>query len=119
MNEITTPSRVLLGVKKIVRLYATIIRKIKNRGKNMKKLQLTTIAVASAAMIMMTGCATKAGTGAAVGAGTGAVLGGIVGGGRGAAVGAAIGGASGVAIGANEDRKDRERYYRNGQYYYR
>ena len=31
----------------------------------MKKLQIATIAVASAAMIMMTGCATKAGTGAA------------------------------------------------------
>ena len=85
----------------------------------MKKLQIATIAVVSATMIMMTGCATKAGTGAAVGAGGGAVLGGIVGGRRGAVAGAALGGESGAAIGANEDRKDRERYYRDGQYYYR
>jgi surface antigen len=80
--------------------------------RKMKKLQLTTIVIASTAMIMMTGCATKAGTGAAIGAGGGALLGSAVGGGRGAAVGAALGGVSGAAIGANEDRKDRERYYR-------
>jgi len=85
----------------------------------MKKLHLATLIVASASMILMTGCATKTGTGAAVGAGTGAVLGGIVGGGRGAAVGAALGGVTGAAIGANEERKDR-RYYRDerGATYY-
>jgi len=95
-------------------------RKYRKKGaKSMKKLQLATIAVASAATIMMTGCATKAGTGAAVGAGGGALLGSAVGGSRGAVAGAALGGITGAAIGANEDRKDRERYYRDGRYYYR
>ena len=84
----------------------------------MKKLQMATLILASTSMILVTGCATKTGTGAAVGAGTGAVLGGLVGGHRGAAVGAAIGGVSGAAIGANEDRKDREsRYYRDERGY--
>jgi len=84
----------------------------------MKKLHLATLIAASASMILITGCATKTGTGAAVGAGTGAVIGGIVGGGRGAATGAALGGVTGAAIGANEDRKDRERrYYRDERGY--
>ncbi len=91
----------------------------KIKGLKMKKLHLATLIVASTSMILMTGCATKTGTGAAVGAGSGAVLGGIVGGGRGAAVGAALGGVTGAAIGANEERKDR-RYYRDerGATYY-
>ncbi len=85
----------------------------------MKKFQLAIVIVASSGMMMFTGCATKAGTGAAVGAGGGALLGSAVGGRRGAVAGAALGGITGAAIGANEDRKDRERYYRDGQYYYR
>jgi hypothetical protein len=81
-------------------------------GKNMKKLYIATIVVAGTAIVMMTGCSTKAGTGSLIGAGGGAALGGLVGGSRGAAVGAALGGVSGAAIGANEDKKDRERRYR-------
>jgi predicted small secreted protein len=98
--------------------YARIVKNNK-RSEKMKKFQLATIIVASSAVIMFTGCATKAGTGAAVGAGGGALLGSAIGGSRGAVAGAALGGVTGAAIGANEDRKDRERYYRDGRYYYR
>jgi len=78
----------------------------------MKKLNLTVLVLASASMIALTGCYSKAQRGAAVGAGTGALVGSAVGGSRGAATGAAIGGVAGAAIGHNEDRKDRRRYYR-------
>jgi hypothetical protein len=87
----------------------------------MKKGIVSTLVLVGsvATMLSFSGCATKAGTGAAIGAGGGALLGSAINGGRGAVAGAALGGITGAAIGANEDRKDRERYYRDGQYYYR
>jgi len=84
------------------------------------KLKTTLISIATIALL--TGCnqpGPKTQTGTAVGVAGGAVVGGVMGGTRGALTGAALGGVTGAAIGANEDRKDRERYYRNGQYYYR
>ena len=86
------------------------------------KFQLKTILVASATVAMLAGCnqpGPNTQTGAAVGVAGGALLGGMMGGTRGALTGAALGGVTGAAIGANEDQKERERYYRNGQYYYR
>ena len=73
----------------------------------MKKLHLrvTLIAGASIAMLM-SGCATKTGTGAAIGAGSGALIGQAVGGSTGATVaGAAIGGITGAAIGNSQEKK--------------
>ncbi len=84
------------------------------------KLKIAFISVATIALLA--GCnqpGPKTQTGTAVGVAGGAVVGGMVGGTRGALTGAALGGVTGAAIGANEDKKDRERYYRNGQYYYR
>ena len=72
----------------------------------MKKLNLTLLTLASASLIVFTGCANKTQTGAAVGAGTGALVGHAVGGSSGAWAGAALGGLAGGAIGYNEDKKD-------------
>jgi surface antigen len=86
----------------------------------MNRLKLTLLSIATIALLA--GCnepGPKTQTGAAVGAAGGAIMGGIMGGSRGALTGAALGGVTGAAIGANEDQKDRERYYRNGRYYYR
>ena len=86
------------------------------------KLHLKTILVASATLALLSGCnqpGPKTQSGTAIGVAGGAVVGGLMGGTRGALTGAALGGITGAAIGANEDKKDRERYYRNGQYYYR
>jgi uncharacterized protein YcfJ len=79
----------------------------------MKKLHLATLVIASASMILMTGCANKTQSGAAIGAGTGAILGQVIGGNTASTLaGAAIGGLAGGAIGHHEDKKDR-RYYKD------
>ena len=84
--------------------------KFKMEVNSMKKLHLTIALVASASMVLMTGCANKTQSGAAIGAGTGAVLGQIIGGNTGATLaGAAIGGLAGGAIGHNEQKKDETR----------
>jgi len=75
------------------------------------KLTMTLVAVSSASLILLTGCANKTQTGAAVGAGTGALVGAAVDGTGGALVGAAVGGLAGGAIGRNEDNKDARRGY--------
>ena len=76
----------------------------------MKKLNLTLLAVASASLILFTGCANKTQSGAAIGAGTGALLGQAVGGNTTATlVGAGVGALAGGAIGRNEDNKDAAR----------
>ena len=92
---------------------------LKIKDSVVKKRNLALI-IASCSIIFITGCSTKAGTGALVGGGAGAVVGGIVGGSRGAAIGTAVGSVSGAAIGANEDRKDRHVHYRDerGNLYY-
>jgi len=84
------------------------------------KLKIALLSVATLALFA--GCnqpGPNTQTGAAVGAAGGAIMGGMMGGSRGALTGAALGGITGAAIGANEDKKERERYYRDGQYYYR
>ena len=58
--------------------------------------------------VLLTGCSTKAGSGAF----WGATFGGLFGGSE----GAVIGGVSGLAIGAYEDQQDKERYYRERYY---
>ena len=90
----------------------------------MKKLHLTVLTVASASMILMSGCASTGTSqttdGALIGAGAGALLGQAIGGNTGSTLaGAAIGGLAGAAIGNNEEKKNR-RYYRDerGQTYY-
>ena len=83
------------------------------KGEKMKKFHLSLALAATVSLIVLSGCATKAETGALVGAGTGALLGQAIGRNTGATIaGAAVGGLAGAAIGANEDKKDRERYYR-------
>ena len=90
----------------------------------MKTLQITTLAIASAALISMTGCTNPDGSlnntseKALIGAAGGAIIGGLVDGGRGAAVGAALGGVSGAAYGAHQDSK--RQYYKDqyGRTYY-
>jgi len=73
----------------------------------MKKLNLTLLTVASASLIIFTGCANKTQSGAAIGAGTGALLGQAIGGNTGATlIGAGLGAVAGGAIGYNEDKKD-------------
>lgn len=73
----------------------------------MKKLNLTLLTVASASLIVFTGCANKTQTGAAVGAGTGALAGQLIGGNTaGTLIGAGVGALAGGAIGHNEDKKD-------------
>jgi uncharacterized protein YcfJ len=89
----------------------------------MKNFKLTTLAIASSALIMMTGCVStgsQTGDGALIGAGAGALLGQAVGGNTGATLaGAALGGLAGAAIGNNEEKKNRQ-YYRDsrGSTYY-
>jgi len=80
----------------------------------MKKLHLKVALIAGTTMVMlMSGCASKAGTGAAVGAGGGALAGQLIGGNtRSTLAGAAIGGIAGAAIGDNEDRKARTGRYK-------
>ncbi len=76
----------------------------------MKKLNLTLVTLASASLIIFTGCANKMQSGAAIGAGTGAVLGQVIGGSTTATlVGAGVGALAGGAIGNNEDKKDAAR----------
>ena len=76
----------------------------------MKKLNLLVLTVASIGLITLTGCATKAESGALIGAGTGALLGQAIGGNTGSTViGAGVGAIAGAAIGDNEDQKDRQR----------
>jgi hypothetical protein len=73
----------------------------------MKTFQLKGLLLAGATIVAlsMSGCSSKAGTGAAIGAGGGALVGSAVGGTRGAVAGAAIGGITGAAIGDSQDRK--------------
>ncbi|PHS39164.1 MAG: cell envelope biogenesis protein OmpA [Sulfurovum sp.] len=73
------------------------------------KLTMTVLAVSSASLILLSGCANKTQSGAAIGAGTGALIGSMVGNSGTALAGAAIGGLAGGAIGHNEDNKDRAR----------
>ena len=86
----------------------------------MKKLQLTTLAIASACMILMTGCVStgsQTGDGALLGAAGGALVGQAIGGNTGATLaGAALGGLAGAAIGNNEEKKNRT-YYRDSRGY--
>jgi len=87
----------------------------------MKKLHLATITVASAAMILMSGCASTGTSqttdGALIGAAGGALIGQAIGGNTGSTLaGAAIGGLAGGAIGNNEEKKNR-RYYRDNRGY--
>jgi len=86
----------------------------------MKKLHLTTLALASTAIISMTGCVStgsQTGDGALIGAGAGALLGQAIGHNTGSTLaGAAIGGLAGAAIGNNEEKKNR-RYYRDSRGY--
>ena len=76
----------------------------------MKKLHIKALFILTvSAGLLLSGCATKTGTGAAWGAGGGALLGGLFGGSRGAVAGAAIGGITGAAVGAHEEDKDKRR----------
>ena len=75
----------------------------------MKKLNIKLLVLASASIMLTTGCANKTQTGAAIGAGSGALIGHAVGGSSGAWAGAAIGGIGGALIGNNEDQKDQAR----------
>ena len=79
----------------------------------MKKLHTKALfIVMMSAGLLLSGCATKTGTGAAWGAGAGALIGGLFGGSRGAVAGAAVGGITGAAAGAHEEDKDRMRRQR-------
>ena len=85
----------------------------------MKKLHLTTLAIATSTLILMTGCASTGTSqttdGALLGAAGGALLGQAIGGNTGATLaGAAIGGLAGGAIGNNEEKKNRV-YYRDSR----
>jgi len=87
----------------------------------MKKLHLVTLSLASASMILISGCASTGTSqttdGALIGAGAGALLGQAIGGNTGSTLaGAAIGGLAGAAIGNNEEKKNR-RYYRDSRGY--
>ena len=81
--------------------------KTKNKGKIMKKQHLKAALIASATIAMlMSGCSTKAGTGAAVGGGTGALAGQLIGGNtKSTVIGAGIGAVAGAAIGNSKDKK--------------
>ena len=87
----------------------------------MKKLHLTTLIVASASMILMSGCASTGTSqttdGALIGAAGGALVGQAIGGNTGSTLaGAAIGGLAGAAIGNNEEKKNRK-YYKDSRGY--
>lgn len=76
------------------------------------KLTMTLIAVSSASLILLTGCANKTQSGAAIGAGTGALAGQLIGGNTASTlIGAGVGAVAGGAIGNNEDKKDARRGY--------
>lgn len=77
----------------------------------MKRFNLTIVVLASASLMLITGCANKTQTGAVVGAGTGALIGHAVGGNNAAWAGAAIGGVGGALIGNNEDQQDQAAAY--------
>ena len=87
----------------------------------MNKLHLATLALASAFMILMSGCASTGTSqttdGALLGAAGGALVGQAIGRNTGSTLaGAAIGGLAGAAIGNNEEKKNR-RYYRDERGY--
>ena len=73
----------------------------------MKKLHLKAALIAGATMAMfMSGCSTKAGTGAAIGGGTGALAGQLIGGNtKSTMIGAGVGAVAGAVIGDSKDRK--------------
>jgi len=87
----------------------------------MKKLHYTVLAVSTATLLSMTGCASTGTSqttdGALIGAAGGALLGQAIGGDTGATLaGAALGGLAGAAIGNNEEKKNRT-YYRDSRGY--
>jgi uncharacterized protein YcfJ len=59
-------------------------------------------------IFLITGCATKTGTGALAGVGIGAAAGGLIGGGEGALIGGAIGALGGGLVGSALDEQDRQ-----------
>jgi uncharacterized protein YcfJ len=70
------------------------------------RLALTLVAVSSASLILLTGCANKTQDGALLGAGTGALIGSMTGDSGTALAGAAIGAVGGGLIGNNMDKSD-------------
>jgi len=77
----------------------------------MKKSVLSTIFVIVTIMLPLTGCESKAGTGALAGGATGAGIGAIVGGGYGAAIGAGVGSATGGLIGVYFDSQEQKQLH--------
>ena len=72
------------------------------------------LVISGAAVIIVCGCESKAGTGAIAGAGIGAASGALISGsGSGALIGGAIGAASGALIGAALDDSDRKAMQRH------
>jgi phage tail tape-measure protein len=84
----------------------------------MKKLSITVMGLATAAMLSMNGCAeTGAEKGALIGAGSGALLGQAIGRDtKSTVIGAALGGIAGAAIGDYQDKKHPNRQYYRDQY---
>ncbi len=84
----------------------------------MKKIQMTTLVLASISLIGMTGCMeTGAEQGALIGAGGGALLGQAIGGDtKSTMIGAALGGITGAAIGDYQDKQHPNRQYYRDQY---
>ncbi len=70
------------------------------------KLTMTLVAVSSASLILLTGCANKTQDGALIGAGTGALIGSMTGNSGTALAGAAIGAVGGGLVGNNMDKND-------------
>lgn len=67
----------------------------------------TLVALGLCTAVLLTGCESKAGTGALVGGGGGALVGGLAGGGTGALIGGAVGAVGGAIIGYTLDEHDR------------
>ncbi|MCF6206202.1 MAG: YMGG-like glycine zipper-containing protein [Sulfurovum sp.] len=84
----------------------------------MKKFHFIALAIATAGLVGMTGCAeTRAEQGALIGAGSGALLGQAVGGDtKSTVIGAALGGIAGAAIGDYQDKQHPNRKYYRDQY---
>ena len=66
------------------------------------------LTIGCAALLLLSSCETKTGTGALAGGGLGAIAGGAIGGGRGALIGGAIGAVTGGLVGAALDEQDRK-----------
>lgn len=74
----------------------------------MKTRAMCSILAIGIGSLCVSGCESKAGTGALAGGATGAVVGGVVGGGAGAAIGAGAGALAGGIIGAVLDSQDQK-----------